>query len=264
MKIACLVKFVPNPDNIKYDYEKNVIVRENSRMIINHDDAAALAYGLELKKANVNCCIEVVSMAPVSVLPLARDILRVGVDKFTLLADKMFMGSDTFATAMTIGRYLQNKKYDVILSGSHTMDGGTSHVPPQLAEILGIEQISNITKVLNLDTSQATVEIESEKKINTFKISLPAILSFSNQSGYKMPFVKYADIDLDVDDKIKIISGAELGLAENETGLAGSKTVVKKAYAPEDTRGKTVFVAADKEGVEFVHQFLKDKGYVDG
>ena len=265
MKIACLVKFVPNVDNFKYDYENNVIVRENSHMILNPDCAAAVAYALQLKQAQADSSVEVISMAPASILPLARDILRVGADKFVLLSDRMFVGSDTFATAITIARYLQARPFDILLSGSHSLDGGTSHVPPQLAELLGLPQLSGVSKIFEVDEKDKVVklEIESERQIYTYRVGLPAILSLTKQSGYKIPFVRYDDLELFVDDRIEIISGQELGLTAEETGLAGSKTAVKKTYAPEDIRRETVIVKADQDGVETVYQFLADKGYLD-
>ena len=263
MKIGCLVKFVPNVDNFKYDYEKNVIVRENSHMILNPDDSAAVAYALQLKQAHPGSHVEIISMAPTSILSLARDILRVGADKFVLLSDRMFIGSDTFATAVTISKFVQNRHYDIILSGSHSLDGSTSHVPSQLAELLGIAQLSGICKVLEINDSFAKVEVESEREVLTYGINLPAILSLVKQSGYKMPFVRYDDLDLDVDDKIEVVSGQELGLAAEETGLAGSKTVVKKTYSPEDIRRETIHVKADEAGAGVVYEFLVDKGYIN-
>jgi len=266
MKVACLVKFVPNTDNYKYDYEKNVIVRENSPMTLNPDDASALAYGLGLRRSCEDYRIEVISMAPVSILPLAKDILRVGADKFILLCDKMFAGSDTFCTAITISKYLQTQQYDLILSGSHTLDGGTAHVPAQLSESLGIPQISGISKVIKINhaESYAAVEVGHEDKIDVYRIGLPAILSLTKQSGHKMPFVRYEDTGLNVDDRIQVLSGSDLHLTQTETGLAGSKTVVKRTYGWHEARRKTVFVKADAAGAETVYRFLKDKGYANG
>ena len=266
MRIICLVKFVPNVDNFKYDYEKNLIVRENSHMILNPDDAAAVAYALKLKQAYADSFVEIISMAPAGILPLARDILRVGADKFTLLSDRMFIGSDTFATAVTIFGYLRTRPFDILLSGSHSSDGGTSHVPPQLAELLGLEQLSYISKILevNFADNYAEVETESEREVHTYGIKLPAILSLTKQSGYKMPFVRYDDLELDVEDKIEIISAQDLGLTKEETGLAGSKTGVKKTYEPDDIRRETVYVKADAAGAGVVYKFLADKGYING
>jgi len=266
MKIACLVKFVPNVDNYKYDYERNVIVRENSPMTLNPDDAAALAYGLELRQSCRGSGIEVVGMAPASVLPLAKNILRAGADNFTLLCDRMFAGSDTFCTAMTISKYLQGRNFDLILSGSHTLDGGTSQVPAQLSRILGIPQMSEIVKVRKVDCDKqyAEVEVAHEDRIDVYRMELPAIVSLTKQSGYKMPFVRFQDIDLNVDDRIQIVSGKDLKLTENETGLSGSKTMVKRTYDWQESGRKTIFVKADAAGMDIVYRFLKDKGYANG
>ena len=48
LRIMCLVKIVPDVKNIVYDYEKNILVRENKKSIINPDDACAVAAALHL------------------------------------------------------------------------------------------------------------------------------------------------------------------------------------------------------------------------
>lgn len=50
LRIMCLVKIVPDVKNIVYDYEKNILVRENKKSIINPDDACAVAAALHLKE----------------------------------------------------------------------------------------------------------------------------------------------------------------------------------------------------------------------
>ena len=76
MKVICLVKFTPDVDSFEYDYEKNVIVRDNVKQIINPDDACALGFALRLKKKNPELEIEVVTMAPLSAKKQMEDILR--------------------------------------------------------------------------------------------------------------------------------------------------------------------------------------------
>ena len=262
MKIACLVKFVPYVENFKYDYEKNIIIRENSYMQINPEDACALACGLLQKKDN-DITIDAISMSPKSVLPLARDILRVGTDRFFLLNNKAFAGSDTFATSKILSSFLQNKDYDVILTGTHTLDGGTAQVPPQIAQFLNIPQISGITKIIEINAPKkiATIEVTRGDEIYTYQITLPAILSFSIDSGYKMPFVKYEDIDKDVDAKIDFFVS---DLTDDQVGLTGSKTVVKKTYVGNTKSKDQLHVALDQNGIDTVYNFLVEKGYLHG
>jgi electron transfer flavoprotein beta subunit len=95
LKIICLVKFIPDVDNFTYDYEKNVMVRENVKLILNPEDSCALALALKIKEKNLETFIEIVSMAPQSTIPLIEDLLRINVDKATLISDKFYVGSDT-------------------------------------------------------------------------------------------------------------------------------------------------------------------------
>nr|MBK5236951.1 electron transfer flavoprotein subunit beta/FixA family protein [Clostridium sp.] len=147
MKIICLVKFVPDVDNFTYDYEKNVLVRENMKLILNPEDGCALAFALRIKGKNTEAFVEIVSMGPQSTIPLIEDLLRINADKATLISDKLYVGSDTYVTSKIIAKYLRDKEYDFILTGSHSLDGDTAHIPAQLAEILQISQLSNIVKV---------------------------------------------------------------------------------------------------------------------
>ncbi|MCJ7691096.1 MAG: electron transfer flavoprotein subunit beta/FixA family protein, partial [Clostridiaceae bacterium] len=98
MKIICLVKFIPDVDNFTYDYEKDVLVRENVKLILNPEDGCALAFALRIKEKSPGTFVEIVSMAPQSTIPLIEDLLRLNVDKATLIADKFYVGSDTYVT----------------------------------------------------------------------------------------------------------------------------------------------------------------------
>lgn len=126
MKIICLIKFIPDVDNFTYDYEKNVLVRENVKLILNPEDACALAFALRIKEKNHETFVEIVSMAPQSTIPLIEDLLRLNVDKATLISDKLYVGSDTYVTSKIIAKYLRKEEYDFILTGSHSLDGDTA------------------------------------------------------------------------------------------------------------------------------------------
>ena len=89
MKIMCLVKFIPDVDNFNYDYEKNILVRENEKLILNPEDACALALALKIKEKNKNTIIEIISMAPLSIVPHLEELLRLKVDRATLISDRL-------------------------------------------------------------------------------------------------------------------------------------------------------------------------------
>ncbi len=264
MKIVCLVKFIPDVDNFIYDYELNVLVRENVHLVINPDDACALAYALKLKEKNPEITVETVTMGPLSVKEYIRDLLRRNVDKATLISDKMFVGSDTYATSRILGKYLQSTEFDLIMSGSHTLDGDTAHVPVQIAEMMNLAQMSGIKKFFEDESTESALVFETEREntVMKFEAKLPAVLSTSKDSGYKLPYVKYADLNLYVDDRITLITNDDLGFDQTEVGLKGSLTKVAKTYTKQQNRKESIFVTVDEQGIETVYGFLKDKGLV--
>lgn len=264
MNIICLVKFTPDIENFIYDYEKNVLVREKTRMVINPDDACALAFALKLKTATPGVTVQVVTMAPLSIVPHVQDLIRRDVDSVVIISDKRFVGSDTYVTSKIIGKYLSNQAFDFILTGTHAIDGDTSHVPSQIGEMLNIDQISNIIKIneLLLTEKSAVVEVDSDDSISKFEVEFPAILSLQKESKYKLPYVRYVDIDKDVSDRIEILDLEKIGCELSEVGLNGSLTKVSRTYVKKMSKMDRITVKNDEEGIQTVYDFLKEKGFV--
>lgn len=264
MNIICLVKFVPDVENFVYDYDRNVLVRENVKMILNPDDAAALGFALKVKEKNPDTFIEVVSMAPKSILGQLEDLLRRNVDKATLITDKSFVGSDTYITSKILAKYLKNKEFDCILTGTHALDGDTSHVPAQLGELLSLAQLSNVIAIddTNFSTKNAIVNVDEEKVVSTYRIDLPAIISVQKESKYKLPHIKFKNLTLDVSANITIVSNSDLNFDANEVGIEGSLTQVARTYPKKMEKKERIIVNNDDEGIEVVYRFLKSKGYV--
>ena len=264
MKIICLVKYVPNVEDIKYDYEENVLIRDNVKLILNPDDAAAVAFALKAKELEPEHQIEVVTMGPKSVKPFVEDLLRRPVDRAAVISDSAFAGSDTYATSKILASYLKDKEYDCILTGSKSLDGDTSHIPSQLGEILNLNQMSDIMSIDqdSFSKEEAVFEVESGDKSLTYRIKLPAILSLRKESGYELPYIKYENMSLDVSDSLKFISNEDLKLDKESIGLKGSLTKVADTYNKNfDQKDKTV-VKNDDQGIDYVYSFLKKKGFV--
>ncbi|MCL1810007.1 MAG: electron transfer flavoprotein subunit beta/FixA family protein [Clostridiales bacterium] len=264
MKIICLAKFIPDVDHFVYDYERNVLVRENMDLVLNPDDACALAYALALKKNRQDVEVEVLSMAPLSLLPNLKELLRLGADRGVLISDAFFSGSDTYATSCIIARYLADAQYDVILSGTHALDGDTEHVPVQVAELLGLDHMAYIVRFDDDSFLNGTCVFESEfDNANArFRVRLPCVLGVLAESRYKLPFVRYENLDLNVDDRVTVVTNEELGFSHEEVGIAGSLTKVASTWQPQMKKKEQVIVGNDDEGIETVFQFLKKEGYM--
>lgn len=264
MKLICLVKFVPDVDSFKYDYESNVLIRENVRLQLNPDDHCAVAFALKVKATHPETSIEVVTMAPATVTPHMEDLLRIGVDRCTVISDRLYAGSDTYATAIVLARYLMSRDYNAILTGTHAIDGDTSHIPSQLGACLDLNQMSGIVYLdeHRFCPDSAVFDVETENEVTTYEMALPAILSLIRDSKYKLPYASRKDLERDVSDQLSMITNRELSFEVDEVGLSGSRTKVVQTYTKEfDTKSRIV-VKADDEGVDFVCKFLKDKGFI--
>jgi electron transfer flavoprotein beta subunit len=264
MKIICLVKFVPDVDSFRYDYEQSLLIRENVRLQMNPDDVCAVAFALKVKATHPGTSIEVVTMAPATVTPHMEDLLRIGVDRGTIIADRLYAGSDTFATTTVLARYLKRRSYDVIFTGTHAIDGDTSHIPSQLGACRELNQMSGIVRVdeSRFSQSSAVFDVETEEEVATYEMALPAILSLTRESKYKLPYASRKDLERDVSQQLAIITNQSLAFGENEVSLSGSKTQVVQTVTKEFDQKDRIVVKADHEGIDYVYRFLKEKGYV--
>lgn len=264
MKIICLVKFIPDVEKIQFDQKKNVLMRENAKLTVNPDDENALAAALKIKEQAPDTLVEVVTMGPKGVTRKFQDLLRRDVDKGVLISDSLYVGSDTYVTSRILGEYLKTQKADCIFSGTHSLDGDTSHVPAQIAELLGIPQMNNVITVDIDQLLQGNVllQVNSEGDTMQFQMNLPGIISFEKSREYKMPYIRYEDFQRDVSDKIEILSNEDLQLKEEEVGLVGSLTEVSRTFMKEVQNKDSITVKNDDEGIEAVYQFLKEKGYL--
>lgn len=264
MKILCLVKFIPDVDEFTYDEEKHVLNRERQRLILNPDDACAVAYALQHKKRRPETWVGVISLGPYSIAPQLEDLLRRNVDAATLISDPAYAGSDTFVTSLILARYLAAQTFDCILTGTHALDGDTAHVPAQVAELLGLPQMSNLIRLEEeLFAGQSSVvEADDERSIERYQVLLPAVLSLQRESGYKLPHVKYNDLQRDVSHSLSLITNAELAFEADEVGASGSLTKVTRTFVRQYAKKERQVVHADAAGIETVYKFLQQKGFV--
>ncbi|MDT2659609.1 electron transfer flavoprotein subunit beta/FixA family protein [Enterococcus hulanensis] len=262
MKIICLVKYVPDTEKFEYYYETDKINRDASRLILNPDDKNAVAFAMMQKKQDPSVYVEVVTMGPLKLEEPMKDFVRLGADHATLISDRHFAGSDSLVTSRIISRYLASKEYDLLLTGTHTLDGGTGHVGPQIAETMGINQFSNIVAIKEATPAYSIVEALQEEKTYRLKIENPSVLSVTHQMNLRLGFVRYENIGRNVDDQFALVTNEELQLTAEQIGGKGSPTKVRKNVVVKREQVKHKVVKVDDEGIDEVIHFLKEKGYL--
>ncbi|KKL53589.1 hypothetical protein LCGC14_2273920, partial [marine sediment metagenome] len=168
MKIFVCIKQVPGVSEVKIDPNTNTLVREGVESIINPPDRNAIELALILKQIH-DAEVFVLSMGPPQAEEVLREAIAMGADKGYLLTDRAFAGADTLATSYTLALAIKKivnedkpeEKY-LVICGAQAIDGDTGQVPPELAEELGIPQI---TYVQNIDIINDKIVVERAFRI---------------------------------------------------------------------------------------------------
>jgi electron transfer flavoprotein beta subunit len=264
MRILCLLKLVTDVDQLRYDRETNVLIRENARLLLNPEDATAAATALGFKRDAPDSYIEAVSMAPRGAMPHLEDLVRRGIDHATLISDPRHAGSDTWATSRVLARYLETREFDCVFCGTHTLDGGTGQVPAQVAEALGLPLMVGISTLVELNSreGQAVVDVDGETALMRFSVALPAVLGFQYNPERKLPYIRYEDLNRDLSSRITVLGNNELGMDESELGLTGSLTQVRRLEVDGLEAKEPVLLRVDQEGIDTVYRWLEQKGFL--
>ena len=145
MKYIVCVKQVPDTQGKVAVKEDGTMDRSKMAAIINPDDLNAVEAALALKDKNPEAKVVVVSMGPPPAAGMLHELLAMGADEAVLVSGREFGGSDTFATSQILAGAISHigiDAEDIIFCGRQAIDGDTAQVGPQIAEKLGIPQVS--------------------------------------------------------------------------------------------------------------------------
>lgn len=225
MNILVCIKQVPDTTEVKTDPKTGTLIREGIPVIINPEDKVAIEAALQL-----NGKTTVLSMGPPQAEDALREALAMGADEAILLCDRKFAGSDTWATANALAAAIKKIDYDLIICGRQAIDGDTAQVGPQLAENLGLPQITYVQKI-NIEDKKIEAQRELEDGYEIVKAKLPALITVIqglNKPGYP----SLNGIDNAFKKEIKILSADDVKIDEKKVGLMASPTKVKKIFTP--------------------------------
>ena len=147
--------------------------------ISNPDDMNALEAALQLKDANPEIKVIVVSMGPAAAESMLRECLAMGADEAVLVSAREFGGADTYATSSTLTAAIRKiglEKDDIIFCGRQAIDGDTAQVGPQIAEKLGLPQVSYAADIQK-DGKTLTIKRMLEDGYMTVKVNTPCLIT---------------------------------------------------------------------------------------
>ncbi len=253
LKIIVLAKQVPDTRNVGKDAmtAEGTVNRAALPAIFNPEDLNALELALRLKDECVGSTVHILSMGPMRAADIIRDAIFRGADGGYLLTDRKFAGADTLATSYALSCALRQIGADVIVAGRQAIDGDTAQVGPQVAEKLGLPQVTYAEQVVQVKESSIVVRRRLERGVEVVESPLPAVITVNSsaaevrpQNALRIMKYKYAmtssEIASDAEslsakmaqkhDYLKIVelTAADIECDEQQLGLLGSPTKVKK------------------------------------
>ena len=284
LKIVVLAKQVPDTRNVGKDAmtAEGTVNRAALPAIFNPDDLAALEQALRLKEQNPGSTVGVLTMGPPRAGEIIRQGLYRGADTGWLLTDRLFAGADTLATSYALATAIRKiGDVDLVIGGRQAIDGDTAQVGPQVAQKLGLNQVTYVEEILGVEDGVATVRRLIDGGVETVQVPLPAVLTVNGSAAPCRPQnarlvmkYKYASCPMErtADDPRAALyeerpyltlnqwSVADVGGDPSQCGLAGSPTKVKNVVniVFQAKESKTLSASdADVEGL--VQELLNEK-----
>lgn len=259
MKIVVCIKQVPDTNEVKLDPKTNRLIRDGVPSIINHDDKAGIEAALQLRE-RVGGTVTVVCMGPPQADVALREALAMGCDEAYLLSAREFGGSDTCATAIIISSALKKIGYDIVFTGRQAIDGDTAQVGPQIAENLGIPQVSYTEEMLDVTDETITVKRQYEDRYHIIEVKLPCLLTAIQELAE--PRYMHAGGIIDAYAKDITVWGFE-DLSDvinpDHIGLNGSPTKVVTSFGKMPKGAGTKLDVTPEEAVEAIIAKMEER-----
>lgn len=262
MKIVVCVKQVPEITEVKIDPETHTLVREGIPSILNPFDEYAVEEALRIREKHGGE-VTVITMGPPQAKETLTKCLAMGADRAIHLTDRAFAGADTWATAHTLAMAIRQLEYDIIFCGKQAIDGDTAQVGPELAETLGIPQITFVKKVeIDEKARKVIAHRETEEGYEVIESRLPVLLTaIKGLNDPRLPSLM--GIMTASKKEVKTVSVADLGANAEELGLKGSFTEVIDVFAPEPRGKGTMVTEADpSQAAKRIVEFLQAKAII--
>ncbi|MEG0391471.1 MAG: electron transfer flavoprotein subunit beta [Anaerovoracaceae bacterium] len=246
-KIIVCAKQVPDTNEIKINPKTGTLIRDGVPSILNHDDANALEEALRMKDMYDDVHVTVVTMGPPQAKDMLLECLAMGADEGVLISDRAVGGSDTWATSNALEATIKKiGDFDLLFAGRQAIDGDTAQVGPQLAEKIGIPQVTYVQKFeIADDMKTITVERALEDGHEVIEIQTPCMLTAIKELNTPR-YMSMSGIFSAKDKTVNVWNAADVAVDLEKVGLDASPTNVFRSFTPAP-KGKGVVVEGDTE-----------------
>lgn len=267
MNILVCVKQVPDTTEIKIDPVTNTLIRAGVPSIVNPFDGYALEAAARIKDKDSSVKIVVLSMGPEQAKTALKECIAIAADKAYLVSDRAFGGSDTLATSYIISETIKKVeelegKFDLIFCGKQAIDGDTAQVGPEIAEHLGLPQITYGLEA-EVDGDCVKVKKEVEEGIKILSAKMPCLVTFTKPAwDPRFPTIKRKMAANKA--VIDTLTAADLSTIDLEkAGLKGSPTKVKKTFVPQKkSGGQVIKEETNEDSAKKLYSVLSSAGII--
>ena len=240
MEILVCVKQVPGSNNVEVDPVTGVLKRSGIPSKINPYDLYAIETALTLTE-RFGGSVQTLTMGPPQAEAVIRETVCMGVQGGTVLTDRKFAGADVLATAYTISQGIRKcGAFDLIICGKQTTDGDTAQVGAEVAEYLGIPNISNVLSVEDIRDGKIYATANLDDRIVSLSIAMPCLISVDGDINTpRLPSYKIKKTL--TEDAVKFLTFADFeDQNPDHYGLTGSATQVARIFPPEKVSQKKI------------------------
>ncbi|HET9781108.1 MAG TPA: electron transfer flavoprotein subunit beta/FixA family protein [Candidatus Dormibacteraeota bacterium] len=212
MKIVVTVKQVPDPNSTLTLEADNSISREKE-VVLDPGDECGVEEGLQLKEAHGGEVV-LVSMGPERAKDAIRKGLSMGADRAILVSDASLAGADALTTAKVLAAAIKQEQPDLVICGTESYDGSTGMVPPMLAELLGMPQLTFAKKV-EVDGSNLKIQRQTADGYQVVECATPALITVTAAIA-EPRYASLKGIMAARSKEIKQVSVGDLGVEKGE------------------------------------------------
>lgn len=190
MRIIVLAKQVPDTRNVGKDAmkEDGTINRGALPAIFNPEDLNALEQALRIKDKFPSTTITMLTMGPGRAAEIIREGMFRGADNGYLLTDRAFAGADTLATSYALSMAIRKiGDFDLIIGGRQAIDGDTAQVGPQVAEKLGLPQVTYAEEIMKIENSKITIRRGIAGGVETVEAPMPLLITVNGSAAECRP-----------------------------------------------------------------------------
>ena len=233
MRIAVLVKYVPEPNGTPTLGEDHLLVREGVEGALDPGDEYAVEAGLRLAEANAGE-VTLISMGPEVAMGAIRKGLSMGANDGVLITDPALRGADVLATATVLAAAVKQGNYDLVVAGVESTDGYTGTLAATIAELLDLPG-ATFARSLEIAEGALRVERQTEDGYDVVSCPLPAVTTVTG-SGAEPRYPTLKGIMGAKSKPVEQRSLEDLGVAA--AAVAPTQRVTAVSAAPEKAAGE--------------------------